>query len=177
MDDFEGQKCTNDRAHVRKYVSTLGQLKSHFDMKTANGRLCNCKTAKCNKMSLDDFINKTTFESVVVTDSVIDINHQRKSITHERYSESNGRTVDYAEASKEQVHQPDVTKEKRQQAPAVTTTKIQQPAVTKEKRQQPPDLTTVDNLSTSSLAAVPVKSNQMSLSLLSILCLTFFMLI
>ena len=156
MDDFEGQKCTNDRAHVRKYVSTLGQLKSHFNMKTAHGRLCNCKTAKCNKMSLDDFINKTTFESVVVTDSVIDINHQRKSITHERYSESNGRTVDYAEASKEQVQQPDVTKDKKQ---------------------QPPDLTTVDNLSTSSLAAVPVKSNQMSLSLLSILCLTFFMLI
>ena len=157
MDDFGGQRCTNDREQVRKYVSTISQLKGKVDIDKAHGRLCNCKTAKCNKLSLDDFKNNTIFNSVV-TDSVTDINHQPKSITLERYSERNGRTVYYTKVTH--------SKAKRQQ-----------PDATEEKRQQPPDVTTVNNLSTPSLAAVPVKSDQKLMCLPSMICLAFLMLI
>ena len=105
------QWCTHDRTQIYRNLDSVFRAEKQAFIE--NGRLCTCKTTKCNSISFEKLNNIATAPTV----SAVNITSESTTL--------------HLELS---------------------------------------DVTTVDNLSTQSLAAGPVKFNQMLMPILSILC-------
>ena len=142
------QKCTNDKIVIQQYLSHLIGSQE-FDADTVHGQLCACKTQFCNNLHFTNTVISQTERQISQAEG-----HTAPS---ERYTSEAERHTSEAErhTSQGEWHSSYYTNSRR------TSTTL---------HLEISEVTIVDNLSTPSLAAGPVKSNQMLISTLSVLC-------